>query len=334
VPGFHTLTDTFDDGVINTTLWSQNYGALIEADGRIKVPCTTGYAGLRSASIYTLTASHFFLRVYPPAAGGGTSAAANIFIQTTTGGTDAGFIVDAAGNAVGLYLRSGYADPAAVFLTYNPVDHAWLRIRETAGSIHWDTSPDGIAWTTRRTATAPAWASATTLSVVIEGHRDAGTPDYVQADNVNTPPITTVTGTAALTATSSLTATGTRTTLAAAPLTTSAALTAAAVRTARADSPLTAATSLTATAVRTATAAAALTGDTTLTVTGLRTAHTTAALTLTSDLYADATRTTRAATALTTTATLTAAGTVIQPVDVDITLGKPYSRWEVGTPWT
>jgi len=196
-----TLKDGFDDGSINTSLWTGNYGDLIESGGRIRIPCTTGYAGLKSASTYTLTGSQILLRAYPPVAGGATSAAASILVLSSTGGTDAGFIVDRAQNAIGLYSRVGYADGSAVFLTYSATDHAWLRLRETGGTLFWDTSADGVNWTNRRTASTPAWASDANLAFLIEAHRDAGTDDYAEADYVNLPPVNVALGTASETST-------------------------------------------------------------------------------------------------------------------------------------
>ena len=263
--GFNTLQDSFDDGTIDPVKWSQSYGDPIEADGRAKVPCTTGYAGLRSASSYTLTGSAVFLRIYPPAASGATSAAASVFIQSATGGTDAGFLIDTAGNAVGLYLREGYADGGAVFLTYSPTDHAWIRIREDAGSVYWDTSPDGIDWTNRRTASTPAWAADANLSVVVEGHRDAGTDDYVEADNFNVAPVTTYDASASLSADSGLTGSGQRTAVANAAMTAGTSLTTAAVPVRPASAALVATSTLTAATVRRALAAATLTAGATLT---------------------------------------------------------------------
>ena len=117
MPGLSTLQDDFADGTLNTTLWSGSYGDPTESDGKAHVPCSTGYAGLKSASTYTLTDSAVFLRLHAPDPTGATSAAASVFVLSTTGGTDAGYIIDAAQNALGLYLREGYADGSAVFLT-------------------------------------------------------------------------------------------------------------------------------------------------------------------------------------------------------------------------
>ena len=188
MPGLNELADDFADGTLNTTLWSGSYGDPTESDGKAHIPCSTGYAGLKSASTYTLADNTVFLRLHAPDPTGATSAAASVFVLSSVGGTDAGYIVDAAQNALGLYLREGYADGNAVFLTYDDNDHAWLRLRETASTLYWETSPDGFAWTVRRSAASPAWLADTDLAFLVEGHRDAGPTTPIDLDTVNVPP--------------------------------------------------------------------------------------------------------------------------------------------------
>ncbi len=265
MPGFNALQDDFNDGTLNTTIWSDSYGPVDEVGGRARVPCTTGYSGLKSGFEYTLTGNGISLRLIAPTPNGAATAAASVLVLSATGGTDAGFIIDPAQSAVGLYVREGYADPAAVFLTYSATDHAWLRFRETGGTLYWDTSTDGLNWTNRRTATTPAWAAETGLAFLVEGHRDAGTADFVEVDNVNVPPIVTHDASASLSATSGLTGAVVRTAATSAALVAEAALavTGTAVRTAGAS--LTAHGTLTAVGSRTARASAALTATATLT---------------------------------------------------------------------
>lgn len=179
------LVDAFDDGVLNPQVWSQSYGDPSEAGGRARVPCTTGYAGARTASVYTLSWSQVAARVYPPAEGGAVSAACSLLVLSNVGGTDAGFLVDTAQGAMGLYVREGYADGGALFPPYDPVAHAWLRLREDAGALHWETAPDGRTWTVRRTAASPAWVSRTDLSLLFEAHRDTGVNDFAELDSLN-----------------------------------------------------------------------------------------------------------------------------------------------------
>ncbi len=52
------------------------------------------------------------------------------------------------GTLYAYYTVNGVSTTAAR-LAYDPVEHAWWRIREAAGTVDWDTSPDGRNWTTR-----------------------------------------------------------------------------------------------------------------------------------------------------------------------------------------
>jgi hypothetical protein len=179
------LCDDFDDGVLDPVLWSQSYGDPTVTGGRLQVPCTTGYAGARTASSYTLAWSQISARVYPPAPGGASTAACSLLVLSSVGGTDAGFLIDRAQGAMGLYLRVGYADGGAVFPAYDPVAHAWLRLREDAGSLYWEASPNGFSWTVLRTAASPAWVGHGDLSLLFEAHRDAGLDDFAELDDLN-----------------------------------------------------------------------------------------------------------------------------------------------------
>ncbi|MFF9279533.1 hypothetical protein [Streptomyces griseosporeus] len=310
MPTFNALVDDFNDGTLDSALWSGSYGDPTESGGRAHIPCTTGYAGLKSASIYTLTGSGITIRLYPPTPAGATSAAASVLVLSSTGGTDGGFIVDPAQSAVGLYLREGYADPAAVFLTYDPAAHAWLRFREAGGTLYWETSPDGIAWTTQRTATTPAWAAGTDLAFLIEGHRDAGTNDTIDVDSVNVPPVATVTGSATLTSHAGLQSAGSRT--------------------ARAAATLAAASTATASGARTATGSCTATARAQLAATGARRATAHAAPAAAAGLTATATRTTKGSAAAAARATMRVAEAAI---DLTVTVGAPQLRWEVGPAW-
>ena len=111
-----------------------------------------------------------------------------ILITTTTLGTDAVIEVNAIDGDLGMAVRVGYGDPGYTAITYDPVNHAYLRIREAAGDLLWETSPDGSTWTTRRTETAPAWVADTTLQVQLIAHRSDGTDDFAEYDDFNVVP--------------------------------------------------------------------------------------------------------------------------------------------------
>lgn len=330
MPTFSELVDDFEDGTLNTTLWSGSYGDPDETGGQVRIPCTTGYAGLKSASTYTLTGSAIVIRLHAPEPNGATSSAASVLVLSSVGGTDAGFIVDSAQTAVGLYLREGYADGGAVFLTYSPTDHAWLRFREDAGSLYWDTSPDGIDWTNQRTAVTPAWAADTTLAFLIEGHRDAGTNDFILVDSVNVPPGQTVSGAASLAADGNATVVGILRAVGAAGFTAIGALAAAGSRRRLGTAALDATATAVAAGTLRARGAADFTGSTVLTAEALRRATGAAAATAGGTLAAAGVRTARGTAALTASGTMTVAEAAI---DLGVTVGAPTLAWEVGDPW-
>ncbi|MET9099946.1 hypothetical protein [Streptomyces antibioticus] len=185
MPGFGMLIDAFDGGALDPDVWSQSYGDPTVEGGRLRVPCTTGYAGARTGSAYTLWWSQVAARVYPPAAGGGSSAGCSLLVLSGVGGRDVGFFVDQAQGAMGLYLREGYADGGALFPAYDPVAHAWLRLREDGGDLFWEAGPDGRTWTVLRTAPSPLWVAHEDLSLLFEAHRDAGAADFAELDGLN-----------------------------------------------------------------------------------------------------------------------------------------------------
>ncbi|MDG4792006.1 hypothetical protein O7626_40030 [Micromonospora sp. WMMD1102] len=187
MPLIGTLTDDFEAGVVDAVKWPGNYGGISQTGGRGRVDCAVAYwSGWKSATAYTLTGSMCGGRFWPPpSAGATTTAYMSIFVTTTTAGTDAGFNIDAQSGFMGVLLRAGFSDAGAVFLAYSPTDHAWLRVREDAGSLLWEASPDGDTWTTLRSATTPAWASDPDLALLVECKRNDGADNYGEIDNIN-----------------------------------------------------------------------------------------------------------------------------------------------------
>lgn len=253
MPLFSALTDNFNDGLIGPE-WGNAYGGVTETGGRARVPCTAGYAGYQTGAAYTLTGSSVYLQVpvVPALSTATTEAIACMMILSGTAGTRLGVVINAVGNLIRFKSETGYYDPASVDITYNATTHKWLRISETGGNVLWDTSPDGTTWTTRRTLATPAWVTAATDTLLLDlfCHRDAGTSDYAEYDQVNTLSNgAVVTASSALTADSTLTATAAFAAVTSSALTADASLTASTLLTARATASLTAESDLSATTV-------------------------------------------------------------------------------------
>ncbi|MFE9286723.1 chitosanase [Streptomyces olivaceus] len=188
-----TLVDNFDDNTINTGLWPDRYGdpAVTEVGGRARVPCGPDYCAYKSGSTYTLAESAAFVRIYPPEVNGAVGdayASLQLASAAAPAGTSASININTSTGAIRFNSNTGYWDNDAVSLTYSPTDHAWVRIREAAGTLHWETSANGTTWTSRRTLATPAWITgAADVSVTLESHRDAGTLNFSEFDNLNVP---------------------------------------------------------------------------------------------------------------------------------------------------
>ncbi|WP_329292833.1 LamG-like jellyroll fold domain-containing protein [Streptomyces pseudovenezuelae] len=180
------LADDFDDNRVNTTLWPSNYGGATETGGRARIPVTTaGSAGFLSAREWTLTGSKLTARLVTlPGANGSSVALASMWANSTTSGTRLGWRYNAVTGAITAENQVGFTDAAPTSATYNPRDYAWLRIRESGGTVYWESSGDGWEWTVRRTLATPAWVTSQTLTAEFPTSRTGGTNDFVEWDLV------------------------------------------------------------------------------------------------------------------------------------------------------
>lgn len=187
MPLISTLVDDFNDGIVDPVKWPDSFGTYSETGGRARVSCDTGFNAYSSGVIYTLAGSSVYLRVYPPAAGGATTEAwAQILVKADVSGTDIAFEVDAVNGLLKFMSRTGFFDPTTVSVAYNPVAHAWLRVREGGGNVVWETSPDAATWTVQRTVATPTWVTTgTDLEFQLIAHRSDGTADHAEFDNIN-----------------------------------------------------------------------------------------------------------------------------------------------------
>lgn len=230
MPLLTTLQDNFNDGVIGPN-WGDSYGGVTETGGKARVPLVAGaYAGYQTGRAWTLAGASIYLKLATrPAASTGTDVSQNFMVTSPVAGTGIGFKYNAVTAKLRMQSNVDYFDAAAVEITYDPVNHLWLRLREDGTNVYWDTSPNGSTWTNRRTLATPAWIPAATDQCALDlfCYRDAGVTDYAEYDNVNTLSDGAVhNAAAALTADGALTAAATPTYVASAALTADSAATA------------------------------------------------------------------------------------------------------------
>jgi len=193
VPALSSLVDDFDDDTIDATKWPSRSGGCVETGGRARVPVVSGgqYDSWASEGTYTLTGSGVYCQVYPPVDDTAGEIYGRVHVANAADGSMILGTQVSSGNNYIRFLSWGtsgaYSDPAPVDITYDPVEHAWVRIREDSGTVSWDTSPDGATWTNRRTLATPDWVGANQCRVVFDTARDSGS-GYAEYDNVNTVP--------------------------------------------------------------------------------------------------------------------------------------------------
>ncbi|MFE7906476.1 hypothetical protein [Streptomyces albogriseolus] len=212
MPSLSTLVDNFNDSVIGPN-WGDSYGGVTETGGRARVPLVAGaYAGYQTGRAWTLAGASIYLKTPTlPAASTGTDVGVHFMITSPVEGTGIGFKINRVTNKLRMQSNVDYFDAGAVELTYDAVNHLWLRLREDGTNVYWDTSPNGSTWTNRRTLATPAWVTAAVDQCAVDlfCYRDAGVTDYAEYDNVNTlADGAVVTASVALSADSNLTVTG------------------------------------------------------------------------------------------------------------------------------
>ncbi|MFF3928256.1 hypothetical protein [Streptomyces hirsutus] len=189
MPSLSLLQDNFNDDELGPE-WGNSYEGAHEAGGEARVPCKVGlYAGYQTGRSWTFAGASIYLKLAKvPAASTGTNVTCDFLIICAVEGTSVGFEYNAVTNTLRLMANTDYWDPAAVTLPYDPVAHLWLRLREDGTNVYWDTAPDGVTWTNRRTAASPAWIAASIDDTAVDlwSYRDAGVEDYAAYDNVNT----------------------------------------------------------------------------------------------------------------------------------------------------
>jgi hypothetical protein len=189
MPLLTALVDNFNDNVIGAN-WGDSYGGVTETAGQARVPLVAGaYAGYQTGRAWTLAGASIYLKTpVLPAASTGTDVGVHFMITSSVAGTAIGFKINRVTSKLRMQSNVDYFDAAAVEITYDAVNHLWLRLREDGTNVYWDTSPNGSTWTNRRTLATPAWipAAVDTCALDLFCYRDAGTTDYAAYDNVNT----------------------------------------------------------------------------------------------------------------------------------------------------
>lgn len=199
-PKVATLIDDFTTA--DTAKWAgavSSYGTnpVVTNGQLVTTVSNTGWEGLWTVgkSFYDLKSSSFVIElVQPPARTGANTTYMEIGLKSYYSISGAGHTVD------WLYQNSGTptiygrdntnGTVTTTAVTYNATTHRWLRIRESGGTVYWDTSPNGNTWTNRRSK-AISWPL-DSCWLYIDGSVSTASPVTAIVDNYNNPPVVTV----------------------------------------------------------------------------------------------------------------------------------------------
>lgn len=180
--GDPVLFDHFnsDTSTLDTTKWTVGGTAAIVGN-RARMTGHTSYAdSLTSVSKINMTGRRATVQLPTvPAAASGEA-----LLRLTT---DANNWLSIGKSGSNLLLRNRVGGVNSdTTVTYNATNHLWLRIKESvAGTIVWQTSPDGSTWTTQRTVSTGLAPYTNVNVILITGHTSGADPDQVaEFDNL------------------------------------------------------------------------------------------------------------------------------------------------------
>lgn len=168
------FSDDFEDGVIAPE-WFSVVGSVTETGGRLVVDSTGGgYQWVDTLDIAGLANSSFTVEV-PVVASGGDGGDSFLSVYFNGGST---FLLIGEHTGV-LYTDVWDAGNNVETLTYNATDHRWWRIREAAGTVYFEVSPDGTTWTVVRSLPTPNWGLAVDFVELGSGAWGATAPTVI-----------------------------------------------------------------------------------------------------------------------------------------------------------
>lgn len=178
------LGDTFDSDVMDPTTWTSSSGGALQTGGRLRLPVVAGVVARQAtAREWSLTGASLPVKLTTmPGVNGSSATSVSMWLYSQTSGTRLRWSYNAVSGLLRAASEVGAADGGAVSFPYDPTAHAWLRIRETAGTLYFEASPDGWDWTVYRSLPTPAWVATDSVQLEFTATRTGGTPDYVEWD--------------------------------------------------------------------------------------------------------------------------------------------------------
>ncbi|MBW2526730.1 MAG: hypothetical protein JRI23_21280 [Deltaproteobacteria bacterium] len=191
VPCTDSPVDDFDDNSLDATLWTVGGGtgvSITEESQEIFVSLQASapdYGRIDSASSFALRDCAVWLEAKELL---NSQVQAEAFLEARADDQNRARIEAAPGNRISFELVVAGLSTGEAGATYDAVEHRWWRIRERAGTIHFDTSPNGTSWTERTAHPTPTYAGAVQMRFGAGYFGSVTSPGRARFDNANVTP--------------------------------------------------------------------------------------------------------------------------------------------------
>lgn len=177
------LVDLFLDSRVDAGTWQlwlpdNEPISVVEAEGQLGIQLAPNvgrvYNGIQSRGRYDMIDGNARVEVQPASQEVGVETNFSVEIDSSTG-----FEISAYANRLHLVVHSSGGVSNSIAINYDPVNHRFWRIRHDAinSTMELETSPDGDAWTSRRSAAATRPPTAVVVTLLAGTYIDLGVAD-------------------------------------------------------------------------------------------------------------------------------------------------------------
>lgn len=181
-----TLTDNFNDNTQDVSLWATYAPAysIAETGGQLIINLQSNnpvYDGYYSVNTYDLTGSQVTVRqIQGPSSLSGCQQM--MFVQLDNS-NKISIVID--GPNITFVLTAAGVD-SIVTTARDDAAMSWWRIRESGGTIFWDTSSDGSSWANRRNSASTFSVTSVVAELAAGTWQNVASPGTAIFDNFNT----------------------------------------------------------------------------------------------------------------------------------------------------
>lgn len=191
-PPVASLSDSFGGANLDTTKWTipvQQGGTVTQGGGSLNLSPSpnvgTTQLLLSSVGTYSLSSSAGYVKVPAVLNAGSLDEDYTLFLDIN----NALQWLYGSGTLKAIAWKAG-TQMVLASLPYSASTHLWWRIRETSGTVYWETSPDGLSWTPQASYSTASLFDLSSLKVYFFAETwgsGASTPGTAKFANFNQP---------------------------------------------------------------------------------------------------------------------------------------------------